>query len=212
MRPRWGVRTSNPGGAARRSLVGSNSWRGSWLANYAYQFLDRVDLRNRSRRTRSILSASRRSQLNISRRAAKEKADMVEVEVACGNLDKENCAGVVPEINGKTVSQNVRLNSLEFEGQRRVRQRAVRRRRPDGCGAGGRACGPVREAGLRGQGRRTGQAALSLRRLHGRARGDRRDKIRGHDRASRARRSAAGGGRRLRFAFKIDPKNGWDAP
>ena len=38
---------------------------------------------------------------------------MVEVEVACGKLDKENCAVVVPEIDGKTVSQNVRLKPLE---------------------------------------------------------------------------------------------------
>ena len=50
------------------------------------------------------------------RRAAKEKVDMVEVEVACGKLDKENCAVVVPEINGKTVSQNVRLKPLESKG------------------------------------------------------------------------------------------------
>jgi NMT1 family protein len=50
------------------------------------------------------------------RRAAKEKADVVEVEVACGKLDKENCAVVVPEINGKTVSQNVRLKPLESKG------------------------------------------------------------------------------------------------
>src|SRR5271166_4684219 len=50
------------------------------------------------------------------RRAAKEKADMVEVEVGCGKLDKENCAVVVPEINGKTVSQNVRLKPLESKG------------------------------------------------------------------------------------------------
>src|SRR5271166_2874312 len=50
------------------------------------------------------------------RRAAKEKADMVEVEVGCGKLDKENCAVVVPEINSKTVSQNVRLKPLESKG------------------------------------------------------------------------------------------------
>jgi TRAP-type uncharacterized transport system substrate-binding protein len=49
-------------------------------------------------------------------RAAKEKADTVEVEVACGKLDKENCAVVVPEINTKTVSQNVRLKPLESKG------------------------------------------------------------------------------------------------
>jgi TRAP-type uncharacterized transport system substrate-binding protein len=50
------------------------------------------------------------------RRAAKEKADTVEVEVACSKLDKENCAVVVPEINTKTVSQNVRLKPLESKG------------------------------------------------------------------------------------------------
>jgi len=50
------------------------------------------------------------------RRAAKEKAETVEVEVACGKLDKENCAVVVPEINTKTVSQNVRLKPLESKG------------------------------------------------------------------------------------------------
>jgi TRAP-type uncharacterized transport system substrate-binding protein len=50
------------------------------------------------------------------RRAAKDKAETVEVEVACGKLDKENCAVVVPEINGKTVSQNVRLKPLESKG------------------------------------------------------------------------------------------------
>jgi len=50
------------------------------------------------------------------RRAAKEKAETVEVEVACGKLDKENCAVVVPEINAKTVSQNVRLKPLESKG------------------------------------------------------------------------------------------------
>jgi hypothetical protein len=41
---------------------------------------------------------------------------MIEVEVACGKLDKENCAVVVPEINSKTVSQNVRLKPLESKG------------------------------------------------------------------------------------------------
>jgi TRAP-type uncharacterized transport system substrate-binding protein len=50
------------------------------------------------------------------RRAAKEKTETVEVEVACGKLDKENCAVVVPEINAKTVSQNVRLKPLESKG------------------------------------------------------------------------------------------------
>ncbi|HTV33888.1 MAG TPA: TAXI family TRAP transporter solute-binding subunit [Methylocella sp.] len=50
------------------------------------------------------------------RRAAKEKVETVEVEVACGKLDKENCAIVVPEINSKTVSQGVRLKPLESKG------------------------------------------------------------------------------------------------
>ena len=50
------------------------------------------------------------------RRAAKEKTETVEVEVACGKLDKENCAVVVPEINSKTVSQNVRLKPLQSKG------------------------------------------------------------------------------------------------
>src|SRR5208282_3360221 len=50
------------------------------------------------------------------RRAAKEKAETVKVEAACGKLDKENCAVVVPEINAKTVSQNVRLKPLESKG------------------------------------------------------------------------------------------------
>lgn len=50
------------------------------------------------------------------RRAAKDKQDVVEVEVACGKLDKENCAVVVPEVNTKTVSQNVRLKPLESKG------------------------------------------------------------------------------------------------
>ena len=50
------------------------------------------------------------------RRAAKDKAETIEVEVACGKLDKENCAVVVPEINSKTVSQNVRLKPLESKG------------------------------------------------------------------------------------------------
>ena len=50
------------------------------------------------------------------RRAAKEKVDTVEIEVACGKLDKENCAVVVPEINSKTVSRGVRLKPLESKG------------------------------------------------------------------------------------------------
>ncbi len=50
------------------------------------------------------------------RRAAKEKVETVEVEVACGKLDKENCAIVVPEISSKTVSQGVRLKPIESKG------------------------------------------------------------------------------------------------
>jgi TRAP-type uncharacterized transport system substrate-binding protein len=50
------------------------------------------------------------------RRAAKEKVEAIEIEVACGKLDKENCAIVVPEINSKTVSQGVRLKPLESKG------------------------------------------------------------------------------------------------
>jgi TRAP-type uncharacterized transport system substrate-binding protein len=50
------------------------------------------------------------------RRAGKEKGETIEVEVACGKLDKENCAIVVPEINSKTVSQGVRLKPLESKG------------------------------------------------------------------------------------------------
>jgi TRAP-type uncharacterized transport system substrate-binding protein len=50
------------------------------------------------------------------RRAAKEKAETTEVEVACGKLDKENCAIVVPEINAKSVTRGVRLKPLESKG------------------------------------------------------------------------------------------------
>jgi len=50
------------------------------------------------------------------RRAAKEKIETIEVEVACGRSDKENCAIVVPEINSKTVSEGVRLKPLESKG------------------------------------------------------------------------------------------------
>ncbi len=50
------------------------------------------------------------------RRAAKEKVETIEIEVACGKLDKENCAIAVPEINSKTVSQGVRLKPLESKG------------------------------------------------------------------------------------------------
>jgi hypothetical protein len=47
------------------------------------------------------------------RRARTEKVETIEVEVACGKLDKENCTIVVPEINSKSVSQGVRLKPLE---------------------------------------------------------------------------------------------------
>jgi len=50
------------------------------------------------------------------RRAAKEAAPSAEIEVACGKLDKENCAIVVPEINAKTVPVGVRLKPLESKG------------------------------------------------------------------------------------------------
>ncbi len=63
-----------------------------------------------------FLSAPAWAESLSERRAAKEKAEVTEVEVACGKLDKENCAVVVPEINSKTVSQNVRLKPLESKG------------------------------------------------------------------------------------------------
>lgn len=62
-----------------------------------------------------VLTAAQAQSLS-ERRAAKEKAETIEVEVACGKLDKENCAIAVPEINSKTVSQSVRLKPLELKG------------------------------------------------------------------------------------------------
>ena len=50
------------------------------------------------------------------RRAAKAPAAAADIEVACGKLDKENCAIVVPEMNSKTVSANLRLKPLESRG------------------------------------------------------------------------------------------------
>jgi hypothetical protein len=50
------------------------------------------------------------------RRAAKDAAQSVELEVACGRLDKENCAIVVPEINAKTAPSGLRLAPLESKG------------------------------------------------------------------------------------------------
>src|SRR5664279_5089614 len=49
------------------------------------------------------------------RRAAKETS-AAEIEVACGKIDKENCAIVVPEMNAKTVPVGVRLKPLESKG------------------------------------------------------------------------------------------------
>ena len=64
-----------------------------------------------------LLAVSSASADSLSeRRATKEKSETVEVEVACGKMDKENCAAVVPEITSKTVSQNVRLKPLESKG------------------------------------------------------------------------------------------------
>lgn len=50
------------------------------------------------------------------RRAVKDAAQSVEVEVACGKLDKENCAIVAPEINAKTAPAGLRLKPLESKG------------------------------------------------------------------------------------------------
>jgi TRAP-type uncharacterized transport system substrate-binding protein len=50
------------------------------------------------------------------RRAAKDTAPTPEIEVACGKIDKENCAIVVPEIGAKTVSAGLRLKPLESKG------------------------------------------------------------------------------------------------
>ena len=50
------------------------------------------------------------------RRAAKAPAAAADVEAACGKLDKENCAIVVPEMNSKTISANLRLKPLESRG------------------------------------------------------------------------------------------------
>lgn len=50
------------------------------------------------------------------RRAARDKAETVEIEVACGKLDKENCAIVVPELSSKTIANGVRLKPLESKG------------------------------------------------------------------------------------------------
>ena len=63
-----------------------------------------------------LAAAEGRADSLSDRRAAKEKADTIEVEVACGKIDKENCAVVVPEISAKTVSQGVRLKPLESKG------------------------------------------------------------------------------------------------
>lgn len=64
-----------------------------------------------------LLAATHASAESLSeRRAAKDKLGTVEIEVACGKSDKENCAVVVPEIGSKTASQGVRLKPLESKG------------------------------------------------------------------------------------------------
>jgi TRAP-type uncharacterized transport system substrate-binding protein len=50
------------------------------------------------------------------RRQAREKVETVEMEIACGKIDKENCAVVVPEIGAKTAAGGVRLKPLESKG------------------------------------------------------------------------------------------------
>ena len=76
-----------------------------------------IDLRILAIVSLLVLGAAPASADSLSeRRAAKEKPDTVEIEVACGKLDKENCAVVVPEMNSKTVAQNVRLKPLESKG------------------------------------------------------------------------------------------------
>lgn len=76
-----------------------------------------LDLRSVAAALAILLTATQTRAESLSeRRAAKEKAETIEVEVACGKLDKENCAIVVPEINSKTVSQGVRLKPLESKG------------------------------------------------------------------------------------------------
>lgn len=76
-----------------------------------------LDLRSAAALLALLLAATETHAESLSeRRAAKEKVETIEVEVACGKLDKENCAIVVPEINSKTVSQGVRLKPLESKG------------------------------------------------------------------------------------------------
>jgi len=50
------------------------------------------------------------------RRAARESDEQIKVEAACGKLDKENCATVVPELAAKTASRGVMLEPLESKG------------------------------------------------------------------------------------------------
>jgi TRAP-type uncharacterized transport system substrate-binding protein len=50
------------------------------------------------------------------RRAARETVEEVKVEVACGKLDKENCASVLPELAAKTAPRGVALQALESKG------------------------------------------------------------------------------------------------
>ncbi len=64
----------------------------------------------------SIIPCCAEAQSLSDRRAAKDKAADTEIEVACGRIDKENCAVVVPLINERTVSQHVRLKPLQSKG------------------------------------------------------------------------------------------------
>lgn len=66
--------------------------------------------------TALVLAGPARAESLSERRAVKENAQAVELEVACGKLEKENCAIVVPEINAKTVPAGVRLKPLESKG------------------------------------------------------------------------------------------------
>jgi TRAP-type uncharacterized transport system substrate-binding protein len=92
--------------------------------DFSIKSLERLEMMSCSRSAVALILVSAalsaplaaRSESLSERRAAKERAETIEVEVACGKLDKENCAIVVPEINAKTVPQNVRLKPLESKG------------------------------------------------------------------------------------------------
>jgi hypothetical protein len=109
-------------GRAQRVTVASQNWARQAIAlpevAHAAPPLSQEPGMSPSRRTAAIVSlllltaAPAGADSLSERRAAKEKAETIEVEVACGKLDNENCAVIVPEINSKTVSQNVRLKPL----------------------------------------------------------------------------------------------------